>query len=281
MEAAIGREPVVFNDQRTLLCRLVFAFIFFFLWYYLYSNTMVHQLQSPVLVFPYVDSTYWLFHLLKIPEFITQDYFTASCFDALLFTACILSFLYPDKRIFIISFFILYGMYYIIINTYGMQHTHSKAGILLISLPFMVPKKMFYYMWEAMRYFTLFVYTDAFLWKLLRLHFFNKDHGILVLKKNFAAFLFYNRSGFFAGMYTWLLQHPGMVQIIFITGFILEGCFIIGFFTKRFDRYLLVMSVLLPVGFLFLSDAFFFELLILSFTLISFRRSLTGPVRIV
>lgn len=253
--------------QRTLLCRLVFAFIFFFLLYYQYSNTMAHQLQSPVLIFPYVDITYWIFHLLKIPDFITHNYFAASCFDSLLFITCILSFLFPGRRIFITSFFILYFTYYIIFNSYSTQHTHSKAGMLLATIPFMVPDKMFYYLWEATRYFTLFIYTDAFLWKLLRFSIFKKDHGSLVIKKNFAGFLYYNSNSYLANSFKWLLEHPVIIQTIFLAGFMLEGCFIIGFFTKRFDKYLFVISILLPVGFLYLSDAFFFELLVLSFTL--------------
>ncbi len=134
-------------------------------------------------------------------------------------------------------------------------------------------------MWEAIRYFALFVYADAFIWKLIRFNFLTKDHGSLVVKKNFVAYLFYNPGGFFAGAYTWLLEHPTIVQTLFITGFIMEGCFVVGFFTKRFDRCLLVMSVLLPFGFLFLSDAFFFELTILSFTLVNFSSLSTGNVR--
>lgn len=278
MEAAISKDLGEFKYQRKLLCKLVFAFIFFFLLYYLYSNTMVHQLHSPVLIFPYVDITYWLFHSLKITEFITHNYFISCCFDVLLFASCVLSFLFPGKRFFVIAFFVLYCIYYIIFNSYGTQHTHSKAGILLMPLPFMVPKKMFYYMWEAMRYFSLFVYADAFLWKLFRVNFLIGDHGSLVIKKNFAAYLYYHPYGFLADMYTWLFKHPGIIQIIFITGFIMEGCFVTGFFTKRFDRYLLVLSILLPVGFRLLSDAFFFELLILSFTLLNFRM-LSKPVR--
>ncbi len=271
MEAVISSGLAILNNQRAVLCRLVFAFIFVFLLYYLCSNTLVHQLQSPALIFPYVDITYWLFHLFRIPEFIAHNYLIACCFDIALFTSCILSLLFPDKRIFITGFFLLFFVYYIIFNSYGNQHTHSKVGILLMPLPFMVPKRMFCYMWEVMRYFTVFVYADAFIWKLLRFNFFTKDHGSLVVKKNFAAYLFYHHDGFFADAYTCLLEHPIFIQTIFITGFIMEGCFIIGFFTKRFDRYLLVLSILLPLGFLFLSDAFFFELTILSFTFVNYR----------
>jgi hypothetical protein len=71
-----------------------------------------------------------------------------------------------------------------------------------------------------------------------------------------------------ADIYFWFLGHPFFVEVIFFTGFILEGLFIIGFFTKKFDRLLFIISLLLPFGFWFMADAVFYELVILSITLL-------------
>ncbi len=272
MEAAVNvNHRTDVNLQRHFLCRFVFAFIFIFLIYYLYSNTLVHQLRSPVMKFPYVDITYWIFHWLKIPEFVTYNYITSFSFDLMLFASCILSFFFPARRIFIVLFFALFFVYYIVFNSYGGHHTHSKIGILLIPLPFFFSGNRFAYLWEAMRYFALFVYADAFLWKLVRGSFLTVDHSVLVLKKNFAPYLLFNPGTFFSDFYSWLLLHPSFLHGLFITGLIAEGCFIIGFFTRRFDKYLFLLSILMPIGFYLFSDAFFFEILVLSFTLIPFR----------
>jgi hypothetical protein len=279
MESALNQQSLAIPPLRKILCRFVFAFIFVFLLYYQYSNILVHQLQSPVLIFPYVDLTYWLFHILNIPSIITGNYLLSCCFDCALFASCILSFLFPQKRILVTLFFLLFFIYFIIYNSFGNFHTHSKVGILLMTLPFMFPpNKMFLFIWEAMRYFALFIYADAFLWKLFRAHFFEKDHGAHIIKKNFVAYMYYHPQGSFTHIYAWLLAHPGLIHGIFLTGFILEGLFLVGFFTKRYDKILLVISILLPVGFLFLSNAFFFELLILSFTLIDLRLLTSGKV---
>lgn len=278
MAAALNKKTADFYEfQRNILCRFVFAFIFCFLLYYLYSNTMVHQLHAPALRFPYVDITYWIFHYLKIPDFVTSNYIISCCFDILLFASCILAFIFPSNRIFIVVFFLLYFIYFITFNSYGAFHAHAKIGILLIPIPFMFPGKLtFQYLWEAIRYFALFIYADAFFWKLFRLTILSKDHGILILKKNYASYIFYHPNTAFSRLCTWLLEHPAFIQFLFITGFILEGLFIIGFFTKRFDKYLFIISILIPFGFLLLSDAFFFELIILSFSFISLRELLPG-----
>lgn len=70
-------------------------------------------------------------------------------------------------------------------------------------------------------------------------------------------------------MYFWFLQNPGIVYAIFLAGFILEGFFIVGFFTKKFDMILFIISLLLPFGFWFMADALFYEMAILSLTLLA------------
>jgi hypothetical protein len=256
--------------ERIWLCRIVFLFIFFSLLYSLASNTLLHQIGKPVIKFPYVDLTYWVMHLLQIPEAITSHYVIAVAFDLLLFTTCILCFLYPNKRAFIIAFTVLYFIYFITFNTYGTHHTNPKIGVLLAPVPFVVRNNnSFNYLWQGLRYFLVFSYSSAFLWKFFRFTWLHNNQGILIMKKNLAGYLYFDPNSWLAGIYYWFLQHTAVVNALFIAGFILEGLFIIGLFTRKFDWYLFLLSLLLPLGFWFIADALFFELLILSITLLN------------
>lgn len=269
MEAVKDTIP---DNKRILLCRIVFCFILFVLIYLSISNTLFHQLQSPVLKYPYVDPVYWLMHLLRIPDVIISNYTVAYVFDILLFASCISIIIYPLKRIFIIVFLLTYFVYFITFNSYGGHHTHAGVGILLVSIPFLFRKNItFSLAWQALRYYTLFIYVSAFFWKLFRLSFMNQDQGLLILKNNLAAYLYYNPGNALSKFYWWLLQNPVWVNAMYIGGFILEGIFIIGFFTKRYDKYLLFFSLIMVIGFWLLADALFFQLLILSFTLVNFN----------
>ena len=87
MEAV--REDIIPVEKRILLCRIVFTFILLFLIYAAVSNTLFHQLQSPVLKYPYVNPVSWLMHLLRIPDAIVSNYTVAYVFDILLFISCI------------------------------------------------------------------------------------------------------------------------------------------------------------------------------------------------
>jgi hypothetical protein len=275
MEKTLTENERYSSADRDRLCRLVFLLIFFTLLYALASHTLLHQLQQPVMKYPYVDLTYWLMHWLQIPDLLAGNATIAWTFDVLLFISCIACFLYPQKNVLIILFVLLYFCYFITFNTFGTHHTNPKLGILFIALPFMVRNnRSFNYLWQALRYFLLFAYSCAFYWKVVRLGWLQHDQGLLIMQKNLVEYLYFNPNTILAGMYTWLLQRETLLQVLFITGCMLEGVFITGFFTKKYDRYLFIGSILLPMGFWFMADAFFVELLLLSLTLLNLHRIL-------
>jgi hypothetical protein len=263
---------------RDWLCRFVFSIILAFLLYYFFSHTLLHQLGQPALTYPYVDPSYWLILLTGLPAMLTHAPIASALFDTTLVLSCVLVVFMPRRRIFIILFFFLYGTYFIVFNLYGGLHTGSRIGILLAPIPFMATGNgTFVLLWEGLRYFTLFTYADAFLWKLFRGTWLHSQQGILIVRKNLAAYLYLNPATVQAKVYYWSLQHPVVTNGLFSAGFIMEGFFVIGFFTRRYDRYLFLVSLVLPLGFLFFADAFFFGQYILSLTLLNWNRIFNRP----
>lgn len=272
MEKTLTENECYSSADKNRLCRFIFLLIFFTLLYSLASHTLLHQLQQPVLKYPYVDLTYWLLHWLHIPELLTGSVAVAWIFDSLLFISCIACFLFPQKNGLVILFLLLYFCYFITFNTYGTHHTDPKLGVLFIAIPFTVRNnRSFNYLWQGLRYFLCFAYSCAFYWKVVRLGWLQHDQGLLITQKNLVEYLFFHPNTALAGIYNWLLQRETLMQILFVAGCILEGVFIVGFFTKRYDRYLFIVSILLPMGFWLMADAFFIELLLLSCTLVNVR----------
>ena len=266
-------EDIVPDNKRILLCRIAFSFILFMLIYLAVSNALFHQLRSPVLKYPYVDPVYWLMHLLRIPDAVVSNYTVAYVFDILLFASCAGCIVFPLKRIFIGLFLVIYFIYFISFNSYGGHHTHAGVGILLIPVPFLFRKNItFSLLWQGLRYYTLFIYVSAFLWKLFRLSFLDENHGLLIVKNNLAQYLYYNPDTLLSKFYWWILQHSFWVNAFYIGGIVAEGIFIIGFFTKKYDKYLLLVSLIMVIGFWLLADALFFPLLVLSFSLVNFNK---------
>lgn len=266
---ATTKSEIYFTDPPVhILCRLVFLLILFDLIMSGFSNTLIHQLRSPVLIFPYVDPAFWIMHLLHIPGFISSNPVAAWSLDVALFASCTGIIIYPGKKLLVGIFLLLYLVYYIIFNSFGAHHTHSLIPVLIAPVPFLFSKKSFLFCWEGLRYFLLFSYSAAFFWKLFRLSWIYKEQAVLIMKENLTPYLYFNPHAFLSKIYFYFLDHPGFAQFFLISGFLLEGTFIIGFFTKKYDRYLLIISLLLPVGFWFFADAVFVEQLILSLTLL-------------
>ncbi len=265
-----NKNPEIYFSQKQVdfLCRLIFSVILIDLIFSAFSNTLIHQLQSPVLKFAFLDPTFWIMHLLHIPELISSNLYIAWFWDIVLFASCIGVIIFPQKKWLIAVFIVFYFVYYIIFNSYGVHHTHSLVPFLIAPVPFLFSKKSFSFAWQALRYFLLFSYSAAFLWKFFRFSWLQSNQGILILKKNLAPYLYFNPHTFLADVYFWFLKNPFLVEAFFFTGFVLEGFFIIGFFTRKYDKALFFISLLLPFGFWFLADAVFYEQIILSLTLL-------------
>ncbi|HVU84212.1 MAG TPA: hypothetical protein VHC50_05195 [Puia sp.] len=267
MEQTLNDQTVFLQACRNRLRRIVFFLIFISLIYSFFSNTLVSQLRGPVLIYPSTDLTYLLFHIIKLPEFISGHPAIAVVFDSLMLLSCLGCLIYPRQRFPVFLFFFLFLVYLIIYNSYGLHHTHSKIGVLLLPVPFMIrDDKGFLLLWRGLRYYTCYIFFSAFLWKLFRGSWLTPDQGLLIMKNNLTPYLFFNPQTVLSRIYSWVFQHPAIPDLLFKAGFIAEGLFVAGFFTRRADKYLFVLTILLPLGFLFVADAMFFELAFLSVT---------------
>ena len=114
-----------------------------------------------------------------------------------------------------------------------------------------------------MRYYACWVYATAFLWKIINGSFFQVDAGMLTFKSNLAGYLYQNPDTFFSHVYYWFLRHPALINIGHKLVVIAEGVFLVGFFTKKYDGFLIFCAVFIFTSIYFFSDVFFAELLII------------------
>jgi hypothetical protein len=59
--------------------------------------------------------------------------------------------------------------------------------------------------------------------------------------------------------------------VIGIAGLLLEGIYVIGFFTKKYDKFFFFLGFISHILFWFIADAFLFPILILNITLLNFQ----------
>lgn len=252
------------DKERSLLQKIVFGLIVFILGFRWYSEVMIHQLNAPVLLFPYVDLGYWVALWTGIPQFLTQNFYAGLIFDLSITTIAIISIFFTKKRIFPILFSLLFAIYFFTYNSYGAHHTHSIVGVLMVTIPFWAMDiKRFSRLWEGLRYFTLFIYVNAFLWKFLRGSWWSPDQGLSVVMDTQVANIFYQPDSFYSQMVRYFITHSELLEWLYFIAILLEGVMIIGFFTKKYDWLCFLLPFCFHLGTYLFVDVLFYELLIL------------------
>jgi len=188
-----------------------------------------------------------------------------------LFLTGILSFLFPLHRKWIIPFSILLFFYAL---TYDLYATHSFAqviGFIVVLLPFWITSTdKFFLAWQGIRYFTCLIYTLAFTWKTwFNNSFYYGQQGINSLKANMVDYMYLNPDSLMTGFYKWCIRHEALINGGEKFIIILEGLMVIGFFTKKYDRLLIWIPVLIHLATYLFADVFFFELLVIDLSFLS------------
>ena len=117
----------------------------------------------------------------------------------------------------------------------------------------------FYYALHTMRYFFLLLFSSAALWKIRAGGIFNSDQMSAILLKQHAAYLVGSPDNWFAKMVNYLVVHTQLSFFIYILAFLSEFGFIIGFFTKHFDKILIILYLLFVVFDYFLMQINYFS----------------------
>ena len=112
----------------------------------------------------------------------------------------------------------------------------------------------FYFVFQGLRYFFLFFFASAGIWKIVQGSIFNVEQMSGILLVQHKEYLI-DANNFFSYAMYWLIEHPVVAFSLFVISTILELSFVIGFFTKKYDRILLLMFL-----FFLLADVFFMRI---------------------
>jgi hypothetical protein len=241
------------------MARAIFTWLFLVLVYFFINNSLVSQLQEPVLVYPGSDNTFWLLHILNIPQFLLKHYWAGLSFDILLTCSCITCIIVPQQRFFtwttIAGVWILYIVY---CSTAGKHY--AQIGYLLTPIPFLVlSANKFDMLWELLRYWVCFLYLSAGIYKIYYGGFgYQATMSNILFQDNADWFVFYKEGMQFDTCH-YLIQHPVIAQWLYRLATFTDLFCIIGFFTKRFDKWILAGLLGFHLANLFLLHISFVE----------------------
>ncbi|CAN5684866.1 hypothetical protein BH11BAC3_BH11BAC3_17680 [soil metagenome] len=233
---------------RQLMAPIIFIWLFIILIYFFSTNSLLSQLQQPVLISPQSDNSFWLLHILRLPQWILEHRGMALAFDIILTSSCIICIFVPDQRIFtwitVIGTWLLYVCY----CTAAGKH-YAQIGYLVVPISFLALKKeKFSLLWEGIRYWICFLYTCAGLYKLYYGGFAYSLNMSHILQQMNAEWLFFNPTGIQATIIHYLADHQGISQWLYRMAAMIELSLIIGFFTNKFDRLLIIGLFVFHLG---------------------------------
>ena len=241
------------------MARAVFSWLFVILVYFFFTNSLVSQMQQPVLIYPGSDNSFWLLHILNIPQFFMQHYWAALAFDILLTCSCIVCIILPQQRMFtwitVIGVWILYVAY---CSAAGKHF--AQIGYLLAPLPFLALRTItFDFCWDIFRYWVCFLYAYAGISKIYYGGFgYSGTMSNILLQDNAEWFVFHKEGMLYSAINS-LINNPVLSQWFYRAATFFELIVLVGFFTKRFDKWLLAALISFHVANLLLLHISFVE----------------------
>lgn len=253
-----------FDDtSRRRLTQWVFGWLFLVLLYQWSADLMISQLESPILLRVDLDLTYWFVHLLGIGELFRTSYTSAISFDILLTVLCLVAVIFPRRTIFPILTGLFFLVYCVLLNSYQCWHYHNLITLILLIVPFCFRSlKTFSLLFAGLRYAVAYIYASAAIWKLFRGSVFNEGQMKWLIEHNFVDRLAVEgyQLNFLESMMFQLSNYSILSAIALIIGVAMEASFLVAFFTRKFDRHLIVVGVIFHLITAILVDVSFLQL---------------------
>ena len=221
-------------------------FIFFMVVRY-FDGLFLHQIITNPIRSPIVDLVVWITHLFGIPNLISNPIISLSIDAVLILLPIIILYrVFNDKKINKLAAILclLFGFYILTIYCYPTLSIRKYLGLVLIPIAFIfTSKKRYYFYLELMRYYVLFIFTSASLWKILRGVAWDNNHMYLTLKAQHIDNFVNWPDHFITKLIATIIEHPTYCSMLFLTAVASQLFFAVGFFTKKYDNLLALLLI--------------------------------------
>jgi len=201
-----------------------------------------------------VDPVSWLFYFLRIPQFITEHLWLGITLDIAIVALLLLFIRDPFNSRIAILLFILLMLFYVTLMGH-LVHRNYQFGFFMIFIPFLFHKEMNrQYAFEATRYFILFFYFSAAVLKFTNAALSDPAHFSHLASGQFTPYFLEGNTGLRTTVNLYISSHPAFSYSLFIISFVIELMVVVGFFTKRFDKWIAAFVLLFHFANWFLMD---------------------------
>lgn len=249
------------SRDRFWLSKLYYGWFILVLAFECQAGRLMHQLENPVLISPAIDNTYWLIHLMGIPQAIASVHYLAVAIEMALLLAAIICFCLSARFPAISILFTAALLVYMVTKNSVVAHQeHGIDAPFLMSIIFWSKKEVrFSLLFRSFRYYVLFIFVSAACWKLFRGSVFLPGQMSEILKYQHLESLSEGEGSLQMEAIRWMINHPGIGHAVLIIAMLLQLSFIAGFVTHRMDTWLLLGFFLFFFGDWFLMGLSFYQ----------------------
>ena len=204
-----------------------------------WEGLLLGQLADGPLLHVGADNALWLYWLSGWPHLMQQYPLLGWLLDFSWLGAMVCGWHWPRSRwaAVIVSFLTVhYYLYYISVATH---HEHTLLGIIFcLPLLWAASIKRFVLLLVWLRYYVLWVMVSAAGWKIYRGSWLLPHQMAEILTTQHLSYLVQYPDALFSRFIHWLIAHPSCAHPLWCLGWMIEGSFVLGFFTRRWDHWL-------------------------------------------
>jgi hypothetical protein len=258
---------MIFTEQIRARIIRAYVILFYLLAAYKWVSGMWLYQHDPFIFKTRFDGTTWLFMQTRIHQYLLHQEGGFLLMDILFYSIPVIYYKVYRRapgQIMLAGFIMLLVNWFYVQNftLYPTNSIEGNVGWLLF--PFLLMTKGLrssYYVFHGLLYFFLYFFVSAGLWKMCEGGLFNIGEMSHLLLFQHEEQPVSSPDHWYTCFIYWLVKNPGISYILYLLATLMELAFITGFFTRKFDRWLIRIFLVFIVADIIIMKINYFEVL--------------------
>lgn len=211
-------------------------------------------LRDPFIYNPRQDPLMWTYIFSGIPQWIVSQRGLALILDLVVVVPCVTALLIYKKKpnwipVLMRIQLALFVIYILTVFSFQSLSIRKYLGLALVPLAFVSLKKgWFEDATKWLRWYVMFIFSSSAMWKILRGSVFERDQFVNIMRNQHFEHLIHFPDHISTQIGTYFIEHPDIAMGFYCLVTLIQLSFAMGFFTRRYDKYLLVAFLLFILG---------------------------------
>lgn len=231
-------KEINYNNISSSPCRIIILILLLEYLMFIFSGVSFSFLSYNKFFNIGVDPLYWIFYVAGIPQIITSYHLVGILADVMIVVFLGLLANNCNRHAIAWICFSLLLLFYLTLTGYH-GHRNYQSGFFLVLFPLLFKKDSNrHFAFSFIRYYLLFFYFSAGLLKIMSESFLHTNHFNTQLLTQFTPYFLEGNAGIRTSINLFLIKHTGFSYFLFLCSVAVELFTAIGFFTRKFDKWL-------------------------------------------